>query len=462
MLNDSLCSSTTPSVAFTEPVTGRQGGMPSAFSIQPRADSIMLSSHIHSESKVPSQNQDSFDAPKVSQSGGITVRLWPYDMMGGSLRMPHKKKVLRRSNSVVAEPTGTEMFLEGKKKATVSLICMDTSEADKLKLEKRGQLPLDKMLSRSYSQSSVNVSMNSKRSSDLNIIQKDSKQYRTLPLRKLDASNWKCHGPFSSCFLKRGTAEEDDEDEEHKDSTQLSCLYQPEKQHEAAEKSSQVCSALSEDNEKESVESPRDIGNSQNNRSKPEDEDAKTHENLSNMSFDAQIARLSRMKEKNYAVPDGFLAAQKDANELLCLVRSSVGKGDNVCQGTYDLQLSQYKQLLSVESRQLGSACRKMAMAEKSPEEMLVAMTSSFQVLCCLTEACMRLVKIMNCETQQEEIVAKIDEVVINYICLLKAAETVSGKTSSDSSIKLLACHSTTMATIVSTLTRSLKTLLNK
>lgn len=461
MLNDSLCSSTTPSVAFTEPVTGRQGGMPSAFSIQPRADSIMLSSHIHSESKVPSQNQDSFDAPKVSQSGGITVRLWPYDMMGGSLRMPHKKKVLRRSNSVVAEPTGTEMFLEGKKKATVSLICMDTSEADKLKLEKRGQLPLDKMLSRSYSQSSVNVSMNSKRSSDLNIIQ-DSKQYRTLPLRKLDASNWKCHGPFSSCFLKRGTAEEDDEDEEHKDSTQLSCLYQPEKQHEAAEKSSQVCSALSEDNEKESVESPRDIGNSQNNRSKPEDEDAKTHENLSNMSFDAQIARLNRMKEKNYAVPDGFLAAQKDANELLCLVRSSVGKGDNVCQGTYDLQLSQYKQLLSVESRQLGSACRKMAMAEKSPEEMLVAMTSSFQVLCCLTEACMRLVKIMNCETQQEEIVAKIDEVVINYICLLKAAETVSGKTSSDSSIKLLACHSTTMATIVSTLTRSLKMLLNK
>ncbi|XP_015283175.1 PREDICTED: FERM and PDZ domain-containing protein 4 [Gekko japonicus] len=448
--------------AFTEPVTGRGGGMPSAFSKQPRADSIMLSSHIHSESKVPSQNQDSFDAPKVNQPGGIMVRLWPYDMMGGSLRMPHKKKVLRRSNSVVAEPTGTEMFLEEKKKATVSLICMDIGEANKSKLEKRGQLPLDKMLSKSYSQSSVNVSMSSKRSSDLNTIQKDSRQYRTLPLPKLDASNWKCRGPFSSCFLKRATAEDDDDDDEHKDSTQLSCLYQPKKEREAAEKSSQVCSALSEDNEKESVESPGDIGNSQNDTNKPEDQDGRIHENLSNMSFDAQIARLSLMKEKNYAVPDGFLAAQKDANELLCLVRSSVGKGDNVCQETYDLQLSQYKQLLSVESRQLGSACRKMAMAEKSPEEMLVAMTSSFQVLCCLTEACMRLVKIMNSETQQEEIVAKIDEVVINYICLLKAAEAVSGKTSSDSSIKLLARHSTTMATIVSTLTRSLKMLLNK
>ncbi|XP_054830146.1 FERM and PDZ domain-containing protein 4 [Eublepharis macularius] len=448
--------------AFTEPVTGRRGGMPSAFPKQPRADSIMLSSHIHSESKVPSQNQDSFDAPKVNQSGGITVCLWPYDMMGGSLRMPHKKKVLRRSNSVVAEPTGIEMFLEEKEKTTVSLISMDTSEADDSKLEKRGQLPLGKMLSKSYSQSSGNISMSSKRSPISNTTQKDSKQYRTLPLRRLDASNWKCHGPFSSCFLRRGTAEDDDDDDEHKNSTQLSCFYQPTEQHEVAEKSSPFFSALNEENEKESIGSPQDTVNSQNNMNKPEDLDGKTHVNLSNMSFDAQIARLSLMKEKNYAVPDGFLAAQRDANELLCLVRSSVGKRDDVCQETYDLKLSQYKQLLSVESRQLGSACRKMAMAEKSPEEMLVAMTSSFQVLCCLTEACMRLVKIMNSETQQEEIVAKIDEVVINYICLLKAAEAVSGKTSSDSSIKLLARHSTTMATIVSTLTRSLKTLLNK
>ncbi|XP_048348759.1 FERM and PDZ domain-containing protein 4 isoform X3 [Sphaerodactylus townsendi] len=450
--------------AFTEPVTGRRGGMPSAFPKQRRADSTMPSSHIHSESKVPSQNQDSFVAPKVDQSGGITVHSWPYDMMGGSLRMPHEKKVLRRSSSVVAEPTGTEMLIEGKKKASVSLMCMNTSEAEDSKLEKRGQLPLGKMLSKSYFQDAVNVSMNRKRSSDLNTNQKDSKQYRTLPLRKLDASNWKCHGPFSSCFLKRGTAkDDDDEEDEHKDrSTQLSCLYQPEKQHEAAEKCSQVCSTLNEESGKESVEPPKDIGNNQSNMNRPEDQDGETHVNPSNMSFDAQIARLSLMKEKYYTVPDGFLAAQKDANELLCLVRSSVRKRDDVCQETFDLQLSQYKQLLSVESRHLGSACRKMAMAEKGPEEMLLAMTSSFQVLCCLTEACMRLVKITNSETQQEDIVAKIDEVVINYICLLKAAEAASGKTSSDSSIKLLARHSTTMATIVSTLTRSLKMLLNK
>ncbi|KAJ6667528.1 hypothetical protein lerEdw1_016649 [Lerista edwardsae] len=449
---------TIPSVAFTEPVSGRQGGMPSAFPKQPRADSIMLSSHIHSESKVPSQNQDSFDVPKVSQPGGLAVSLWPYEMMGGSLRMPHGKNSLQRSSSVAAGSTGIEMVFE-KKEATVSLICTDITEADGSKSEKRGELPLGKLLSKSYSQSSMNVSMGSKRSSPLNTIQKESKQYRTLPLRKRDASTWKCRGPFSYCFLKRG--EDDDDGEEHRDSTQLSCLYQPEIQYELAELPNQSSSMENGEREKKGEGSLRDMEKHPDSRGSPETQDGKTDTNPSDLSFEALIARLGVMKEKNYAVPDGFLAAQKDASELLCLVRSSVEKRGGYPE-TYDLKLSQCKQLLSVESRQLGSACRKIAMAEKSPEEMLVAMTSSFQVLCCLTEACMRLVEIMNSETQQEEIVAKIDEVVMNYICLLKAAEAASDKTSCDSSIKLLARHSTTMATIVSTLTRSLKLLLNK
>ncbi|XP_008105421.2 FERM and PDZ domain-containing protein 4 isoform X3 [Anolis carolinensis] len=440
--------------AFTEPVTGRQGGMPSAFPKQPSAESIKLSSHIHSESKVPSQNQDSFDVPKVSQSGGVAVSLWPYDVMGGSLRMPHNRKVLRRSSSVIAATTGIEVFLE-KEKATVSVMCTGVGDS---KSEKKVELPLGKVLSKSYSQSSMNVSVSTKRSSILNTMQKEPKQYRTLPLRKLDASNWKCHGPFSYCFLKRGDADEDDDEAEHRDSTQLSCRYHPETQHTVAELSIQ---STSTGHETEGIGIPGSGEKSPHKKGSLQEEEGKIVVNLSDMSFDAWIARLSVIKEKNYTVPDGFLAAQKDANELLCLVRSCVGKREDHPE-TYDLKLSQYKQLLSVESRQLGSACRKMAMAETSPEEMLLAMTSSFQVLCCLTEACMRLVKIMNSETQQEEIVAKIDEVLINYICLLKAAEAVTGKSSGDSSIKLLARHSTTMATIVSTLTRSLKTLLNK
>ncbi|XP_044838145.1 FERM and PDZ domain-containing protein 4 [Mauremys mutica] len=445
--------------AFTEPGKGRRGGMPSAFPKQPLTDSIMLSSNICSESKVPSQNQDSCDIPKVKQGCGAAVSLWPYDMMGGSLRMPHSRKVLRRSSSVIAGSTGIEMLFE-KKKAALSLKCLDIAARDDSKAEKRVELPLGKKLSKSYSQSSVNVSTDikdKKRSSVTSSMQKDSKQYRILPLRKSDASNWRCRGPFSYCFLNGGNDNEDDEDDG--DNNHLSCLYEPQIPCVLPEPASQ---SFSVENEKKAVEPPKQILNSTHDKSNAEDQGGQTDMKLSVMAFDAQITRINVMKEKTYAMPDGFLAAQKDANELLSLVRASVGKKEDLHPETYDLKLSQYKQLLSIESRQLGSACRKMAMADKSPEEMLLAMTSSFQVLCCLTEACMRLVKVMNSETQQQEIIAKIDEVVINYICLLKAAEAVSDKTSDDPSIKLLARHSTTMAAIVSTLTRSLKMLLNK
>ncbi|CAM5078322.1 unnamed protein product [Eretmochelys imbricata] len=420
----------------------------------------MLSSNIHSESKVPSQNQDSCDIPKVKQGCGAAVSLWPCEVMGGSLRMPPSRKVLRHSSSsIFAGSTGTEMLLE-KKKAAVSLKCLDIVARDDSKSEKKVELPLGRKLSKSYSQSSMNVSTDvkdNKRSSVTSSMQKDSKQYRMLPLRKSDASNWRCHGPFSYCFLSRGNDNEDDEYDG--DNNHLSCLYEPQIPCELPKPASQ---SFSIENEKKAVESPKQILNSTHDKSNAEDQGGQTDMNLSDMAFEAQITRINVMKEKMYAMPDGFLAAQKDANELLSLVRASVGKREDLHPETYDLKLSQYKQLLSIESRQLGSACRKMAMADKSPEEMLLAMTSSFQVLCCLTEACMRLVKVMNSETQQQEIIAKIDEVVINYVCLLKAAEAVSDKTSDDPSIKLLARHSTTMAAIVSTLTRSLKTLLNK
>ncbi|XP_010226611.1 PREDICTED: FERM and PDZ domain-containing protein 4 isoform X1 [Tinamus guttatus] len=449
--------------AFTEPEKGRQGDIPTAFPRQPLADSIMLSSML-SESKVPSQNQDSCDIPKVNQACGATVSLRPYDMIGGSLRMPHNRKVLRRSSSSVGGSAGIEMPLE-KAAAAVSLKSLDTTQREESKSERRVELPLGKKLSKSYSQSCVHVSTDrkdGKRCSGTSASQKDSKHYRTLPLRRLDTSTWKCRGPFSYCFLSRGNDDNDDDDGE---SNELSCLFESQVPCELAEPAGQ--SFPTENNQKAS-ESPQtaeplqDDAVNAHEKSSADVQGGQTGVDLSDVAFDARITRVNVMKEKRYAMPDGFIAAQKDANELLSLVRASMGKREDLHPETYDLKLSQYKQLLSMESRQLGSACRKMAMADKSPEEMLLAMTSSFQVLCCLTEACMRLVKVMNSETQQQEIIAKIDEVVINYICLLKAAEAVSGKASSDPGIKLLARHSTTMAAIVSTLTRSLKMLLNK
>ncbi|XP_027530973.1 FERM and PDZ domain-containing protein 4 isoform X2 [Neopelma chrysocephalum] len=448
--------------AFTEPEKGRQGGMPTAFPRQPLADSIMLSSML-SESKVPSQNQDSCDIPKVNQACGATVSLRPYDMIGGSLRMPQSRKVLRRSSSIIGGSAGIEMLFE-KKAAMASLKCLDITRKDESKSERRVEFSLGKKLSKSYSQSCVYVSTDrkdSKKCSGTGASQKDSKPCRTLPLRKLDTSTWRCRGPFSYCFLSRGNNDNDDEDDQ--DSHQLSHLFKHKTPCELTELAGQL---LSSDNEQKVLESPKAAEPPQdeavNEKSSADTQGGQIDVNLNDVAFDARITRINVMKEKTYAMPDGFIAAQKDASELLSLVRASMGKREDLHPETHDLKLSKYKQLLSLESRQLGSACRKMAMADKSPEEMLLAMTSSFQVLCCLTEACMRLVKVMNSETQQQEIIAKIDEVVINYICLLKAAEAVSGKTSSDPSIKLLARHSTTMAAIVSTLTRSLKMLLNK
>ncbi|XP_039235877.1 FERM and PDZ domain-containing protein 4 isoform X4 [Pipra filicauda] len=448
--------------AFTEPEKGRQGGMPTAFPRQPLADSIMLSSML-SESKVPSQNQDSCDIPKVNQACGATVSLRPYDMIGGSLRMPQSRKVLRRSSSIIGGSAGIEMLFE-KKAATASLKCLDITRKDESKSERRVEFSLGKKLSKSYSQSCVFVSTDkkdSKKCSGTGASQKDSKPCRTLPLRKLDTSTWRCRGPFSYCFLSRGNNDNDDEDDQ--DSHQLSHLFEHKTPCELTELAGQ---SLCSDNEQKVLESPKAAEPPQdeavNEKSSADTQGGQIDVNLNDVAFDARITRINVMKEKTYAMPDGFIAAQKDASELLSLVRASMGKREDLHPETYDLKLSKYKQLLSLESRQLGSACRKMAMADKSPEEMLLAMTSSFQVLCCLTEACMRLVKVMNSETQQQEIIAKIDEVVINYICLLKAAEAVSGKTSGDPSIKLLARHSTTMAAIVSTLTRSLKMLLNK
>uniref|UniRef100_H2ZRU0 FERM and PDZ domain containing 4 n=1 Tax=Latimeria chalumnae TaxID=7897 RepID=H2ZRU0_LATCH len=448
--------------AFTEPEKGRGGGMSSAFSKHLKADTVILPSNICTDTKVPSLDQEPHDCPKVDHMCTKGISLRPYELWGGSLRMPHTKKILRRSSSSISSTSGYMDKLFDKKTA-VSPKCLDAIETNEGKMQKRVELPLGKKLSKSYSQGSVNTSSSccspiteckdNRRSFAVVSSPKETKQYRTLPLPKLDTSNWRCHGPFSYCFLNKGNNGDDDEDDREK--IELSYLSCPQLASESLAPTNQI-STIEND--------CKTVASSGTAVKTPCSDTAATEQrhidiNLNEMAFDARIARINALKDKVYTLPDGFLAAQKDANELLSLVRASVGKREYLQKELYEPKLSQYKQLLSIESRELGNACRKMAMTDKSPEEMLSAMTSSFQILCCLTEACMRLVKVMNLETQQQGIVAKIDEVVMNYICLLKAAETASGTTPSDPNVKLLARHSNTMAAIVSTLTRSLKML---
>ncbi|XP_017364295.1 FERM and PDZ domain-containing protein 4 isoform X1 [Cebus imitator] len=442
--------------ALTEPGKERRGGMPSAWSQHPEADPILLPSNIHSESKVPIPNQDPNDFSQANQAYGEAVSWRPLDLRGGSLRTPPSQKALRHSSSILSGSVDLETFRE-RTKGAVSLKCPGITEAQEASSERRAELPLGRKLTKSFSQSLMHLSSEGRFHKRSPVALKDSKLYRTLPLRKLDGSNWRCRGPFSYCFLNRGQDEDGEEEEERGEATvQVSCLYRPQMTQAMPETSSPRVAAGGIQKQGGELSRGSVLKVWAEDLSGPDDLD------FSNLAFDARIARINALKESTYAMPDGFLAAQNDANELLCLVRATKEKREESRPEAYDLTLSQYKQLLSIESRQLGSACRKMAMAEKSPEEMLLAMTSSFQVLCCLTEACMRLVKVVNSETQRQEIVGKIDEVVINYICLLKAAEAATGKNPEDPNVGLSARHSTTMAALVSTLTRSLKRLLNK
>lgn len=449
---------------MTEPAKGRRDGMPAATIKHLKGDPI-ASSSICSESNVPTQNQDSLHFHQGNQACAAEISSHQYDIMGGSLKMPHNRKVLRRSSSVITRSSGTEVT--DKKISSISL-CLDGVETGPPRSEKRLELPLGKKISKSCSHSSVNSlseSKDNKRSTSTGSMQKVQKQSRSLPLLKLDASNWRCRGPFSYCFQNRGKNADDEEDEfeevdhgNNNENKELSCVYLPQSPVEAQKEELLFTPRGSKD-----IESPRAGIVMATKHTEEEHVAGQTELGVQNMDFDEKITRINALKEKVYAIPDGFHAAQRDANELLCLIRSNhAGKGEDASLDTYDQELSQYKQRLSVESRQLGSACRKMATADKGPEEMLSAMTSSFQILCCLTEACMRLVKAVNSESQQQEIVAKIDEVVLNYICLLRAAESTSAKMFSDPSVKLMARHSSTMAAVVSTLTRSLKMLLNK
>ncbi|XP_036902191.1 FERM and PDZ domain-containing protein 4 [Sturnira hondurensis] len=442
--------------ALTESGKERRGSMPSVWSQYPEADPILLPSNIHSESKVPIPNQDPTDFSQAYQAYGEAVSWQPLDLRGESHGTAPGQRALRRSSSILSGCVGLETFRE-RSKVAVSFKCPGITDAQEASSERRAELPLGKKLTKSFSQSSMHFTSDGKFHKRSPVAQKDSKLYKTLPLRKLEGSNWRCRGPFSYCFLNRGQDEDEEEDEEEGGPTRrrISCLFPP-----------QVTEAMPEP-----TSLPLAVGIQRQGvalsrvsvlKVWAEDLSSSDDMDFSNLAFDARIARINALKQSTYAMPDGFLAAQNDANELLCLVRATKGKKEESRPEAYDLTLSQYKQLLSIDSRQLGSACRKMAMAEKSPEEMLLAMTSSFQVLCCLTEACMRLVKVVNSESQRQEIVAKIDEVVINYICLLKAAEAATGKTTGDPSVGLSTRQSTTMAALVSTLTRSLKMLLNK
>ncbi|XP_032384553.1 FERM and PDZ domain-containing protein 3 [Etheostoma spectabile] len=176
-------------------------------------------------------------------------------------------------------------------------------------------------------------------------------------------------------------------------------------------------------------------------------------------TLEGSLARVQALQGKSFSLPDGFLNAQLDANELLAILRqcanSPQAEGEARLQPS---QISEYKQELAVRFKEFRAACRRVASVEKSPTRMLAVVTASFQVLCELTQTFIKLVRGVRSETQRLQLLRKVEEVAINYTLLLRAAEESMGHSSSLPT-KTVSPQVSSNTNNMSSLTRPIKTL---
>lgn len=253
--------------------------------------------------------------------------------------------------------------------------------------------------------------------------------------QRSDAGTWRCRGPFSHCFLRKASnAQGGDEDKE-------------------------VCShaLFSESSVSSGCKKTAAL------RAGCKAEESNVPSFVSAMGLKDRLAYINSMKGKTYSLHTGFALARKDALDMISVLRCSVrqrSKSDVSVVSEADMEM--LSQLLSLQSKTLSSACSQMAMEYSSPEELLLTLTHSFHTLCCLAQACMSLVEVLSSESKRHEVVAKVDEVVMNYVCLLKAAEVAAGGSPDDQSVNALIHYSATISVLINTLTNSLEALLNK
>lgn len=250
-----------------------------------------------------------------------------------------------------------------------------------------------------------------------------------------DAGARRCRGPFSHCFLRKASNAQGSDEDREMDSHVL-----------FAERSvSFSCKknvALKE-------------GCTAEERNEPS--------SVNVMGLEDRLAYINSMKGKTYSLHTGFALAQKDALDMISVLRCSVReKPESHVPEVSEADMEMLSQLLSLQAKALSSACSQMATEYGSPEELLLTLTHSFHTLCCLVQACVSLVEGPIVESKRREVVVKVDEVVKNYVCLLKAAEVAAGGTPSDQSVNALIHYSATISVVTNTLTNSLKTLLNK
>lgn len=149
-------------------------------------------------------------------------------------------------------------------------------------------------------------------------------------------------------------------------------------------------------------------------------------------TLEGSLARVQALQGKTFSLPDGFLNAQLDANELLAILRQCANSPQ--AEGEARLQpsrIAEYKQELAIRFKEFRASCRRVASVEKSPTRMLAVVTASFQVLCELTQTFIKLVRGVRSEAQRLQLLRKVEEVAINYTLLLRAAEESMGHSSS-------------------------------
>lgn len=425
MLNSSVCFPATPSVACTQLKKVEEESSLVLCNETSTTTTTMSPSSLRSSTEpsgltqaCPETDPHALAFPSSGSSCEPTT---------GSLRKPRRVRMLRRSWSTTMPGSRSLEALIKKTKATL------TGKSGGPNLQSHDapnvqRVYSSKTLPKSLSQGSV-----TSYSSGKELLRGASMLLPEPTAPKL--TMWRCHRPFSHCFHRRKT--NTDGDNEGRD------------MHSHALFSINSVSFCSGENTKQKA----DCKVKQSNMTTA----------VNDTSLKARLDRVNSMKGKTYSLHTGFALARKDALEMIGVLRSSVGhlsRGERSEVNKADMET--FSQLLFMQAKVLSNSCSQMAMEYSSPEELLLTLTHSFHTLCCLTQACMSLVEGLSSERERRKLVAKVDEVVMNYVCLLKAAEAAAGSSPSDQSVNALTHHSATMSAIINTLTHSLKIQLNK
>nr|XP_006632995.1 PREDICTED: FERM and PDZ domain-containing protein 3 [Lepisosteus oculatus] len=181
-------------------------------------------------------------------------------------------------------------------------------------------------------------------------------------------------------------------------------------------------------------------------------------------TLEGSLSRVQALQGKTFSLPDGFLSAQLNANELLAILRQCAGSPQAEDEPRLQApRLAEYKQELALRFKEFRASCRRVAGVEKSPTRMLAAVSASFQVLCGLTETFIKLVRGVRSEAQRLELLRKVEEVALNYTFLLRAAEESMGRSSSlPTKTSSGAGLPAPAGTMVGSLSCSIKTLIGK